>query len=83
MRTCAGTSTDPASVGLHADDAAGDLVVDLVRPATDFVNIVAGPTFGVVPPGVDGDPAAALRPGKDFVASGGYVSPARPTTASS
>jgi len=43
------------------------------RPATDFVNIVAGPSFGVVPPGVDGDPSTALRPGKDFVSSGGYV----------
>ncbi len=40
-----GTASDPASVGLHADDGAGDLVVDLVRPATDFVNIVAGPTL--------------------------------------
>src|SRR4029077_5823692 len=29
--------------------------------------------FGVVPPGVDADPSAALRPGKDFVSSGGYV----------
>ena len=67
-----GTATDPASVGLHADDGAGDLVVDLVRPATDFVNIVAGPTFSVVPPGV-GEGAAALTPGPDFVASGGYV----------
>ena len=62
----------PASVGLRADDGAGDLVVDLVRPATDFVNIVAGPTFSVVPPGV-GESAAALTPGPDFVASGGYV----------
>ncbi len=67
-----GTATDPATVGLHADDAAGDLVVDLVRPATDFVNIVAGPTFSVVPPGV-GEGAAALTPGKGFVASGGYT----------
>ena len=67
-----GTSTDPSTVGLRADDAAGDLVVDLVRPATDFVNIVAGPTFGVVPPRVGTDPAA-LEPGKAFVASGGYV----------
>ena len=67
-----GTATDPATVGLHADDASGDLVVDLVRPATDFVNIVAGPTFSVVPPGV-GEGAAALTPGKDFVASGGYT----------
>jgi ABC-type oligopeptide transport system substrate-binding subunit len=68
----AGDSTDPASVGLHADDASGDLVVDLVRPATDFVNIVAGPSFGIVPPGVGRDPGAVL-PGPDFVASGGYA----------
>jgi oligopeptide transport system substrate-binding protein len=68
-----GTSSDPASVGLHADDAAGTLVVDLVRPATDFVNIVAGPSFSVVPPGVGSDPTSALRPGTGFVASGGYT----------
>ena len=67
-----GGSSDPASVGLHADDAAGDLIVDLARPATDFVNIVAGPSFSVVPPGVGGD-ASALKPGASFVASGGYV----------
>lgn len=67
-----GQSADPASVGLHADDGSGDLVVDLVRPATDFVNIVAGPTFSVVPPGA-GSGAAALTPGAGFVASGGYV----------
>jgi ABC-type oligopeptide transport system substrate-binding subunit len=57
---------------MRADDGANDLVVDLVRPATDFVNIVAGPSFAIVPPGV-GSAAAALRPGRDFVASGGYV----------
>jgi oligopeptide transport system substrate-binding protein len=68
-----GTSHDAATVGLHADDAKGDLVVDLVRPATDFVNIVAGPSFGIVPPGVDSDPASALVPGPGFVASGGYT----------
>ena len=67
-----GQSSDPASVGLHADDAAGTLTVDLVRPATDFVNIVAGPSFGVVPPGV-GEARRPLTPGKDFVSSGGYV----------
>ena len=67
-----GRSSDPASVGLHADDAAGDLVVDLVRPATDFVNIVAGPTFSVVPPGI-GSGSAALAAGPGFVASGGYT----------
>ena len=67
-----GRAADPGSVALQADDPAGDLVVDLVRPATDFVNIVAGPSFAVVPPGVGTD-AAALRPGAGFVASGGYV----------
>src|SRR3954465_10979255 len=72
-----GQATDPASVGLRPDDSAGTLTVDLARPATDFVNIVAGPSFGVVPPGVDDDPGAALRPGKDFVAGGGG-GPSRP-----
>lgn len=67
-----GQSSDPASVGLHADDAAGDLTVDLVRPASDFPTIISGPTFGVVPPGVGEDPAA-IEPGVSFVASGGYV----------
>lgn len=67
-----GQSTDPASVGLHADDSAGTLTVDLARPASDFANIVSGPTFAVVPPGVGTDPAA-LEPGSAFVASGGYV----------
>jgi ABC-type oligopeptide transport system substrate-binding subunit len=57
-------------VGLIADDAAGRLVVELARPASDFATIVAGSTFGVVPPGIDdGD---ALQPGEGFVASGGY-----------
>ena len=67
-----GVSADPGLVGLHADDAAGTLVVDLVRPATDFVNIVAGPSFSVVPPGVGSD-ASALKAGAGFVASGGYI----------
>jgi len=67
-----GGSADPALVGLRADDAAGTLVVDLVRPATDFVNIVAGPTFSVVPPGIGRD-VSALKPGAAFVGSGGYV----------
>lgn len=68
-----GTSHDATTVGLHADDTSGDLVVDLVRPATDFVNIVAGPSFGIVPPGLDSDPSSALTPGAGFVASGGYT----------
>jgi oligopeptide transport system substrate-binding protein len=67
-----GQNPDPASVGLHADDGASTLTVDLVRPASDFPNIVAGPVFGVVPPGV-GQDIAALAPGDGFVASGGYV----------
>lgn len=67
-----GRDPDPLSVGLRADDSANTLTVDLVRPASDFPNIVAGPTFGVVPPGV-GQDIAALAPGDGFVASGGYV----------
>jgi oligopeptide transport system substrate-binding protein len=65
-------TSDPASVGLHPDDGKNDLVVDLARPATDFVNIVAGPSFGVVPPTMGEDPGGEA-PGPDFVASGGYV----------
>ncbi len=67
-----GQNPDPDAVGMRADDGANDLTVDLVRPASDFPNIVAGPTFSVVPPGV-GQDAAALEPGSGFVASGGYV----------
>ena len=64
----AGRTIDPASIGLRA---VGDTVeVDLVRPAADFVSIVASTTFAVVPDEVDGDPLAAAR---DFVGSGGYV----------
>ena len=72
-------SSDPASVGLHADDSAGDLAVDLIRPATDFVNIVSGPSFSVVPPGIDTS-ASALTPGPSFVASGGYSLTAKTAT---
>lgn len=57
-------------VGLRADDAAGDVVVDLVRPSSEFPSIVAGSTFGIVPPGIED--ADALRAGDRFVASGGY-----------
>jgi oligopeptide transport system substrate-binding protein len=67
-----GQSADPSSVGLHPDDATNDLTVDLVRAASDFPNIVAGPTFAVVPPRVGQDPGALL-PGNGFVASGGYT----------
>ena len=69
-----------ADVGLTADDAANEVIVDLVRPAADFVTIVASPTFGIVPPGVGADPAA-LQAGDAFVVSGGYrLSAATPET---
>ena len=58
-------------VGLVADDDAGTVTVDLVRPAADFPTIVASPSFAVVPPGIDDEPAVTT-PGDDFVASGGY-----------
>ena len=57
-------------VGMTADDAANEVVVDLLRPATDFPAIVAGSTFGVVPPGIDD--SRGLQPGDAFVGSGGY-----------
>ncbi|HEY7969207.1 MAG TPA: ABC transporter substrate-binding protein, partial [Candidatus Limnocylindrales bacterium] len=64
-----GQSTDPASVGLSA--SGNDVTVHLTRPATDFPAIVASPTFGIVPPGIDN--ASGLQPGPQFVGSGGYV----------
>jgi oligopeptide transport system substrate-binding protein len=67
-----GQSSDPATVGLHADDAAGDVTVELVRPAADFVEVVSSPTFGIVPPGF-GRSAATQVAGPGFVGSGGYV----------
>ena len=60
---------DPASVGLSA--SGNDVTVHLTRPATDFPAIVASPTFGIVPPGVDD--SGGLQPGPQFVGSGGYV----------
>ena len=67
-------------VGLTADDASNTVVVDLVRPAAEFVTVVASPTFGIVPPGVGTDDDA-LRAGEAFVASGGYrLSDATPRT---
>jgi oligopeptide transport system substrate-binding protein len=59
------------AVGIAADDEAGTVTVDLVRPAADFPTIVASPTFAVVPPGIDDDPEVNA-PGEGFVASGGY-----------
>jgi oligopeptide transport system substrate-binding protein len=58
------------TVGLTADDAAGNVSVELLHPARDFPAIVAGAMFGVVPPGID-EPGA-LEPGDRFVGSGGY-----------
>jgi ABC-type transport system substrate-binding protein len=63
-------SSAPEDVGLTADDAAGTVTVDLVRPAAEFPTIIAGPTFGIVPPGVDDQ--SVLRASVGFVASGGY-----------
>jgi oligopeptide transport system substrate-binding protein len=67
-----GQTSDPGTVGLHADDDTGDVTVDLSRPGAEFVDVVASPTFGIVPPGV-GERGAALQAGDRFVASGGYV----------
>ncbi len=64
-----GTSTDPTTVGLKA--SGNDVEVRLSRPATDFPAVVSGPTFAVVPPGLDTGPEA-LAPGDGFIASGGY-----------
>jgi ABC-type transport system substrate-binding protein len=55
-----GSSTDPATVGLRANG--NDVEVQLTHPAADFVSVVAGPSFGIVPPGAD----------FGTVASGGY-----------
>ena len=67
-------------VGLTADEAANTVTVDLVRPAAEFVTVVASPTFSVVPPGVGRD-ADALLAGDGFVASGGYaLTDATPST---
>ena len=49
-------------MGLTVDEDANELVVDLVRPAADFVTVVAGPTFGIVPPGVGRGGRARCRP---------------------
>ena len=64
-----GATSDPSDVGIRADGR--DVVVDLRRPGADFPAIVAGPTFGIVPP-------AVWRDGGDIdagssVTSGAYV----------
>jgi oligopeptide transport system substrate-binding protein len=64
-----GENRDPGSVGLTANGL--DLEVRLVRPASDFPAIVAGPTFAIIPAAVDTNPSALLPEG--FVGSGAYV----------
>lgn len=67
-------------VGMRADDATNEVIVDMARPGGDFVNVVASPTFAVVPPGIDDDPQTMI-PGDGFVASGGYrLAGASPTS---
>jgi oligopeptide transport system substrate-binding protein len=57
-----------AEVGLTATDR--DVTVELVRPASDFPSIVAGPSFAVVPPELaHAGPINATG----FVGSGAYV----------
>lgn len=64
-----GETSDPDTVGLEADGR--DVTVRLTRPAADFVTVVAGPSFAIVPPGIDDDPAVQ-QPGS-FVGSGGFT----------
>jgi oligopeptide transport system substrate-binding protein len=64
-----GENRDPASVKLTANGQ--DVEVRLTRPATDFVAIVASPTFAIVPPGIDAGPTALTPSG--FIGSGAYV----------
>jgi peptide/nickel transport system substrate-binding protein len=61
-------AADEDAVALRA--TGNDVEVRLVRPAADFVAIVAGPTFAVVPPGLVGD--GPIDP-DTFVGSGAYV----------
>lgn len=63
--------SDASAVGLHADDATGEVTVTFARPASDFADVVSGPSFGIVPPGAD--QRGAFAPGADFVGSGGYT----------
>jgi oligopeptide transport system substrate-binding protein len=62
-----GDTADPGEVGLRAlDDRQVEVRLD--RPVGDFPAIVAGATFGVVPPDFDGEADAV-----GGAASGGYV----------
>jgi oligopeptide transport system substrate-binding protein len=59
---------DESGVGLSADGL--DVEVRLVRPAADFISIVSGPTFAIVPSGMEpGQPISS----SDFVGSGAYL----------
>jgi oligopeptide transport system substrate-binding protein len=60
----------PDDVGLRADDAAGQVTVELERAASDFPAIASSPTLAVVPTTIDG--AGTLTASNGFVASGGY-----------
>ena len=61
-----GTAND---VGLRANGR--DVEVDLVRLAADFPAVVAGPSFAVVPPGIESRAGSPNPAG--FVGSGAYV----------
>jgi ABC-type oligopeptide transport system substrate-binding subunit len=64
-----GRTGDAGSVGFHA--AGDDVEVRLNQPSPDFPSVVAGSSFGVVPPGVGTDPTALLPDA--FVSSGAYL----------
>lgn len=70
-RAYLGGGSDASTVGLKADDSAGEVTVTMARPASDFADVVSGPSFGIVPPGTD--ERGAFAPGSEFVGSGGYV----------
>ncbi|HUQ79457.1 MAG TPA: peptide ABC transporter substrate-binding protein [Patescibacteria group bacterium] len=65
-----GETRDRFAVGIAAEGP--DVVVRLVRPATDFPTIVAGPTFAIVPPSIR-DATVPLDAKDVQVGSGGYV----------
>ena len=75
--TGADDRTRPRSA-LRADDAAGDVTVELVRPASDFVDVVVEPV--VRDRAAERGPWPATRScrASGFVGSGGYVATARP-----
>jgi ABC-type oligopeptide transport system substrate-binding subunit len=61
-----GQANDPASVGIRVVGDRG-VIVELDRPVGDFPAIVAGATFGIVPPGFDDASDVQTQP-----VSGGY-----------